>query len=205
MKEHAFCSGSACKKLLRTVSFLGWKLHGLWSNEQNISGGLRQCQEGSLRSPGCNTTSIYSFTCSAAFYKPGTVSCCCLADSSHSREPDSKDERLLTQVSSRVARFTETGFLPSPPSPECFCSSFLCLWSFGAKKAEQKSQQKEPDSPAPKGPTAEGAEYKMYTELAMSSRGMENKYSLGLPKGMEWEGMLLPGLHLKQPIVVRTA
>lgn len=43
----------------------------------------------------------------------------------------------------------------------------------------------------------------MHTELSMSSRGMENNYLLGLPKGTEWEGMLLPGLHPKQPPVVR--
>lgn len=41
MKEHDFCSGLACKKLLRTVSLLGWKFYTRWGNEQNISGVLR--------------------------------------------------------------------------------------------------------------------------------------------------------------------
>lgn len=64
----------------------------------------RWCQEGSLRSPGCNARSICTSTYSAAFYKPGTVSRYRLADSSHSREPDSKDQCLLAQVNTESSQ-----------------------------------------------------------------------------------------------------
>ena len=86
----------------------------------------RWCQEGSLRSPGCNASGICSFAYSAAFYKPGTASCYRLADSSHSRKPDSEDKRLLTQASSQVHR----DWLPAIST---FSRKFLVLFSMSLK------------------------------------------------------------------------
>lgn len=89
----------------------------------------RWCQGGGLRSPDCNASSVCNFAYSAAFHKTGTVSCYCLADSSHSREPDSEDECLLTQVSSKNSQVHRDWL----SAISTFSRKFLLLFSMSMK------------------------------------------------------------------------
>lgn len=132
MKEHAFCSGSACKKLLSTVSFLGWKLHGA------VAGCANPVPEAMLNSR--EQRAEYFRRTQAVPEKQPEIPwlqhhqhlqlhlLCCILQAWNSLLPDSKDERLLTQVSSRVAGFTD--WLPAIST---FSRMFLLLFSVSMK------------------------------------------------------------------------
>lgn len=136
MREHASCSGSACKKLLRRVSLPKWKLHEPWHNKQNISRGLiggakKASQDPLVAMPALSASSPALLL----FKKPASISCYCLADIC-SKGPDSSKCSQQTLASCYL-----------PPSSERFCSSFP-YEAYGPRN--YRAQQREPNSSASK-------------------------------------------------------
>lgn len=120
MKEHAFRSGLACKKLLRTVSLLGWKFPGSWSNEQNISGVPRGGARKAARNPPVAMPAASGASPTLLHFTSLEQSPCC-----HPREPDNKDKHLLTQVISKSSQVHKNQL----PAIFTFSRKFLLLFS----------------------------------------------------------------------------